>query len=75
MRNIPLAKVFRLIEPGPVELLTTANKGRANEIIKGWAVSKRKERRTFHAVGDGTFVVDGRVLDLKKKMVRWTEFL
>jgi flavin reductase (DIM6/NTAB) family NADH-FMN oxidoreductase RutF len=182
MKNIPLSKVFQLIEPGPVVLLTTASKGRANvmtmswhmmmefvppligcvvspanysykalratrecvlaiptvdlatrvveigncsgqdvnkfeafeltpvrakkvsapliaeclanleckvvetrmankyaffvlEVIKGWTDPKRKERRTFHANGDGTFVVDGRTLDLKKKMVKWTEFL
>lgn len=28
----------------------------------------RKERRTIHAVGDGTFIVDGRRLDRKKMM-------
>ncbi len=28
----------------------------------------RKEKRTVHAVGDGTFVVDGRKLDRKKMM-------
>lgn len=28
----------------------------------------RKERRTLHAVGDGTFVVDGRKLDRRKMM-------
>jgi flavin reductase (DIM6/NTAB) family NADH-FMN oxidoreductase RutF len=182
VKNIPLSKVFQLIEPGPVVLLTTASKGRANvmtmswhimmefvppligcvvspanysykalratrecvlaiptvdlaskvvdigncsgkdvnkfeafgltplpaknvsapliaeclanleckvvdtrmankyaffvlDVIKGWTDPKRKERRTFHANGDGTFVVDGRTLDLKKKMVKWTEFL
>ena len=45
------------------------------EVVKGWTDAARKERRTFHANGDGTFVVDGRTLDLKKKMVRWPEFL
>jgi flavin reductase (DIM6/NTAB) family NADH-FMN oxidoreductase RutF len=45
------------------------------DVIKGWTDPKRKERRTFHANGDGTFVVDGRTLDLKKKMVKWTDFL
>jgi flavin reductase (DIM6/NTAB) family NADH-FMN oxidoreductase RutF len=182
MKDIPLAKVFHLIEPGPVVLLTTASKGRANlmtmswhmmvefvppliacivspadysykalratkecviaiptvdlaskvveigncsgqdvdkfevfgltavrakkvaaplvaeclanleckvvdtrmvnkyalfmlEVVKGWTDATRKERRTFHANGDGTFVVDGRTLDLKKKMVKWPEFL
>ena len=28
----------------------------------------RKERRTLHAVGDGTFIVDGRKIDRKKMM-------
>lgn len=28
----------------------------------------RKEKRTIHAVGDGTFIVDGRRLDRKKMM-------
>jgi flavin reductase (DIM6/NTAB) family NADH-FMN oxidoreductase RutF len=182
MRDLPLAKVFHLIEPGPVVLLTTANQGRANimtmswhmmmefvpprigcvlgdlnysyealrktkecviaiptvdlatkvveigncsgrevdkfsafgltplpgkkvkapliaeclanlecqvvdtrmankygliilETVKAWIDPKRKERRTFHANGDGTFVVDGRTINLKKKMVKWKEFL
>ena len=30
--------------------------------------STRKEKRTIHAVGDGTFVVDGRKLNRKKMM-------
>ena len=30
MKEIPLPKVYRLIEPGPVVLVTTAHKGRAN---------------------------------------------
>lgn len=29
---------------------------------------RRRERRTIHAVGDGTFVVDGRRLDRRKAM-------
>ena len=30
MKDLPLAKVYQLLEPGPVVLLTTARKGRAN---------------------------------------------
>ena len=30
MKEISLSKVYRLIEPGPVVLVTTAYKGRAN---------------------------------------------
>jgi flavin reductase (DIM6/NTAB) family NADH-FMN oxidoreductase RutF len=45
------------------------------EVVKGWIDSNRTERRTFHANGDGTFVVDGRTIDLKKKMIKWKEYL
>ncbi len=40
-------------------------------VLKGVAAyfdSSRKEKRTVHAVGDGTFIVDGRKLDRKKMM-------
>ena len=36
MRNIPLSKVYQLLEPGPVVLLTTARKGRANVMTMSW---------------------------------------
>ena len=36
MRNLPLAKVYQLLEPGPVVLLTTAHKGRANVMTMSW---------------------------------------
>jgi flavin reductase (DIM6/NTAB) family NADH-FMN oxidoreductase RutF len=36
MRQFPLAKVYQLIEPGPVVLLTTADKGRANVMTMSW---------------------------------------
>lgn len=34
----------------------------------------RKERRTLHHNGDGTFTVDGRVLDMRERMVLWKGF-
>jgi flavin reductase (DIM6/NTAB) family NADH-FMN oxidoreductase RutF len=36
MRNFPLAKVYQTIEPGPVVLLATADKGRANVMTMSW---------------------------------------
>ncbi len=45
------------------------------EGVKAWSDPKRKERRTIHGVGDGTFVVDGRTIDLKKRMVKWKGLL
>jgi flavin reductase (DIM6/NTAB) family NADH-FMN oxidoreductase RutF len=36
MRQFPLSRVYQLIEPGPVVLLTTAHKGRANIMTMSW---------------------------------------
>jgi flavin reductase (DIM6/NTAB) family NADH-FMN oxidoreductase RutF len=36
MRDLPLSKVYQLLEPGPVVLLTTARKGRANVMTMSW---------------------------------------
>lgn len=36
MKNLPLSKVYRLLEPGPVVLLTTAHKGRTNVMTMSW---------------------------------------
>jgi flavin reductase (DIM6/NTAB) family NADH-FMN oxidoreductase RutF len=36
MKDLPLAKVYQLLEPGPVVLLTTAHKGRANVMAMSW---------------------------------------
>jgi flavin reductase (DIM6/NTAB) family NADH-FMN oxidoreductase RutF len=36
MKELPLSKVYRLLEPGPVVMLTTAHKGRANVMTMSW---------------------------------------
>jgi len=36
LRPLPLAKAYQLLEPGPVVLLTTARKGRANVMTMSW---------------------------------------
>jgi flavin reductase (DIM6/NTAB) family NADH-FMN oxidoreductase RutF len=36
MRALPQAKVYQLLEPGPVVLLTTAHKGRDNVMTLSW---------------------------------------
>lgn len=38
------------------------------EGVDAYFDESRKEKRTIHAVGDGTFIVDGRRLDRKKMM-------
>src|SRR4030042_714452 len=35
-RSLPLSRVYRLLEPGPVVLVTTARKGRANIMTMSW---------------------------------------
>ncbi len=45
------------------------------EAVKAWIDPQRQERRTIHHNGDGTFVVDGRTINLKKKMVKWQDHL
>jgi len=38
------------------------------EGVAAYIDSARKEKRTLHAVGDGTFVADGRILDRREMM-------
>lgn len=39
------------------------------ECVAAYIDSSRKEKRTLHAVGDGTFVVDGRKLNRREMML------
>lgn len=41
------------------------------EGVKAWVNPERKETRTFHAKGDGIFVEDGQIIDLKKRMTKF----
>jgi flavin reductase (DIM6/NTAB) family NADH-FMN oxidoreductase RutF len=41
------------------------------EATRVWLDEHRKERRTMHHRGDGTFLVDNGILDLKDRMVKW----
>jgi hypothetical protein len=36
MKELPLAKVYQLFEPGPVVMLTTSHKGRQNVMTMSW---------------------------------------
>ena len=36
LRDLQLSQVYKLIEPGPVVLLTTAQKGRPNVMAMSW---------------------------------------
>lgn len=45
------------------------------EGVRAWVDTKRKEQRRFHANGDGTFIVDGRTIDLKDRMTKWSDMI
>jgi flavin reductase (DIM6/NTAB) family NADH-FMN oxidoreductase RutF len=36
MKELPLSKVYQLLEPGPVVLLTTSHRGKANVMTMSW---------------------------------------
>ena len=38
------------------------------QAVAAYIDTTRKEKRMVHAVGDGTFIVDGRKIDLRKMM-------
>lgn len=35
-RTFPLSRVYRLLEPGPVALVTTAHRGKPNVMTQSW---------------------------------------
>jgi flavin reductase (DIM6/NTAB) family NADH-FMN oxidoreductase RutF len=39
--------------------------------LQAWRHPAPADARTFHAVGNGTFIVDGEVIDLRHRMVKW----
>jgi len=41
------------------------------EGVKAWYNPDREEKRTFHAKGDGTFIIDGETVNLRHKMTKW----
>lgn len=52
-------KVIEIINPYNIVLL---------EAVAAYLDSEREEKRTVHAVGDGTFIVDGPKIDWRKLM-------
>ena len=38
------------------------------DAVKAWIDDERKDKRIFHAIGDGTFVTNGEMFDRKKQM-------
>ncbi len=44
------------------------------EAVAIWIDDERKERRTLHHNGDGTFAVDGETVNLRDRMVLWKGF-
>ena len=62
-----LAECLANIECRVVDLVTQ----HAIVVLEGvaaWFDPERREKKNLHAVGDGTFVVDGRRIDRRKMM-------
>lgn len=56
MRELPLGKVYQLLEPGPVVLVVTAHKGRANVMTMSWQTMLDFEPPLFACVvSEGNF--------------------
>ena len=36
--------------------------------VGAWLDTRREERRTLHAIGDGRFIVDGEIINLREQM-------
>jgi flavin reductase (DIM6/NTAB) family NADH-FMN oxidoreductase RutF len=43
------------------------------EGIAAWKHPAPDDPRTFHAIGNGTFVLDGETIDLRDRMVKWQD--
>ena len=41
------------------------------EGLAAWQNPAAPDQRSFHAVGDGTFIIDGEIIDLKRRMTKW----
>ena len=39
--------------------------------VRAWRSSSPVDTRTSHAVGDGTFIIDGEIINLRHKMTKW----
>jgi flavin reductase (DIM6/NTAB) family NADH-FMN oxidoreductase RutF len=43
--------------------------------IKTWRDETKIDKRTFHAEGDGNFIIDGETVNLKRLMTKWQQFI
>jgi flavin reductase (DIM6/NTAB) family NADH-FMN oxidoreductase RutF len=43
------------------------------EGVHAWHNPTAPDQRTFHAVGDGTFIIDGETVDRKQRMTKWQD--
>ncbi|KIX04300.1 uncharacterized protein Z518_05167 [Rhinocladiella mackenziei CBS 650.93] len=44
------------------------------EAVKAWLTPELQGHQTIHHRGDGTFVVDGQVINLQERMTKWKEY-
>lgn len=44
------------------------------KVVRGWINPDAKEGKTMHHWGDGTFTLDGEVINLQERMTKWKEY-
>jgi hypothetical protein len=85
--EFPLKRAFTFVEPGPVLLISTAhlecrvvNRDLASEYnffvlqgIRPWSNPVLEDTLSFHAVGNGTFIIDGEIVNLRHRMTKWQD--
>lgn len=62
-RTFPLSRIYRLLEPGPEVLVTTAHKGKVNVMTMSWQTMMESEPPLVGCVisgwNDATFSASG----------------
>lgn len=76
-KTFPLEKVYQLLEPGPVVMLSTFYVVDMKltskygifilEVLKAWMTTSKKQQRMIHHCGNGNFIVDGKKIKLLSK--------
>ena len=41
------------------------------EAVSAWSENAKKRRPLIHHQGNGTFAIDGKIIDLRKRMTKW----
>jgi flavin reductase (DIM6/NTAB) family NADH-FMN oxidoreductase RutF len=72
VKTLPLSQVYRLLEPGPVVLLTTAHKGRTNVMAMSWHMMVEFEPPLIACVVSDADFRFAALRNTKECVIAWT---